>query len=188
MEALFISAQFLKTGNHRRLTEQEHMRTAFRRARSQRQQGLQRRLIELLGIIDQQVDFLPGQCQLHHLRQDGAYICTGNVQGLRHLLQDAGSIAGPARRNHDTLHRLLVGARHQCLAQQGLAAALRPGDHQQQLAVTGKVMQLPQHRLALRRKKLEARNPWGKGVVVELEVTEERLVGMQTSHRDLINL
>ena len=47
---------------------------------------------------------------------------------------------------------------------------------------------MTQHGLALGRKKLETRHPWRKRVVVELEVTEKRLVGMQTSHRDLINL
>jgi hypothetical protein len=49
-------------------------------------------------------------------------------------------------------------------------------------------MQLPQHWLALGGEKLETRHSWRKRVVVELEVTEKRLVGMQTCHRDFINL
>ena len=34
----------------------------------------------LLGVINQQVDFLPGQRQLHHLGQDRAYIRTGKLK------------------------------------------------------------------------------------------------------------
>ena len=41
---------------------------------------------------------------------------------------------------------------------------------------------------ALCREKLETRHPRGERVMGQLEVTEERHVGMQTSHRDLINL
>ena len=125
---------------------------------------------------------------MHHLLEDRVDFRPGHVQGLCHLAQNTCRIARTARRHHHALNGLLVGAGHQCLAQQGLAAAFRAGHHQQQLAVTGEVVQLPQHGLALCREKLETRHPRGERVMGQLEVTEERLVGMQTSHRDLINL
>ncbi|MNC38579.1 hypothetical protein D3C75_871920 [compost metagenome] len=112
----------------------------------------------------------------------------GNTQRLGDLAENAGGIAGATRGNHHALHRLFVGAGNQCLAQQGLAAALRAGYHQQQLAVTGQVVQLAKHRLALGREEFETRHPCSEGVVVQLVMAEKGLVGMQTSHRTLINL
>jgi hypothetical protein len=49
-------------------------------------------------------------------------------------------------------------------------------------------MQLAQYRLALGWKEFEARDPWCKRVMTQLKMAEESLVGMQTSHRNLINL
>ena len=89
----------------------------------------------------------------------------GDVQRLGDLAQHTSRIAGTTRGNHHALHRLLVGARHQRLAQQGLAAALGAGDHQQQLAVAGQVVQLPEHRLALGGEEFEARHPGSERVV-----------------------
>ncbi|MCY1412981.1 hypothetical protein D9M71_284030 [compost metagenome] len=140
----------------------------------------------MFRVIDQQIDFLPGQCQLHHLIENVLNIRAGHVQRLGNLRQYVGSIGRTARRNHHTLHRLLVGAGYQRLAQQGLATAIGAGHHQQQLAVTSQMVQLPQHRLALGREKLEARHPRGKGVVVQLVMAEKGLIGVQTIHRTLL--
>jgi hypothetical protein len=164
------------------------VRAAFRCASPQRHQRFERGFVELLGIIHQQIDFLTGERQLHHLSQDRTDLGLGNVQRLSDLTQDTSRIAGATRGNHHALHRLFVCTGYQSLAQQGLATALRAGDHQQQLAVARQVVQLPQHRFALGREEFEARHPWSKGVMVQLVMAEEGLVGMQTSHRDLINL
>jgi hypothetical protein len=188
VEAFFLELQSLKLSDHRGLAEQEHMRTAFRRTRAQGHQGFKRGLVELLGIIDQQIDFLPSQSKLHHLFQNCPDLSLGNVQCLGNLAQHASRITRTTGGNHHALHGLLVGTGHQGLAQQGLATAMRTCDHQQQLAVTRQMVQLPQHRLALGREKLEARDPWSKRVMTQLVVAEESLVGMQTSHRVLINL
>ncbi|MNI11562.1 hypothetical protein D3C73_647110 [compost metagenome] len=142
----------------------------------------------MLGIIHQQIDFLTGKRQLHHLRQNRVDLGLGNVQRLGDLAQHASRIAGTTGRNHHALHRLFIGAGHQCLTQQGLATAMRASNHQQQLAVTRQMVQLPQHGFALGREKLEARNPRSKRVMIQLVMAEESLVGMQTSHRVLINL
>ncbi len=186
--ALQVGTHLIETIEQRWLSEQEYMRTPFRRSRSKTQQRFERRIAKLFRIVNQQVDFLTGQPELHDLRQDRLHFSLGDAQRLRDLLQHARSIAGTARRNHDTLHRLLVGTRHQRLAQQGLAAALRPGDRQQQLAVARQMMKLTQHRLALGRKEFEARYPRRKGVMTQLIMAEEGLVGMQTSHGVSVNL
>ncbi|MNQ80714.1 hypothetical protein D3C85_957060 [compost metagenome] len=107
---------------------------------------------------------------MHHLLEDRTDFSLRDFQRLGHLTQHTGRITGTAGGDHHALYRLLVGAGHQGLAQQGLAAALRPGDHQQQLAVTGQVMQLSQHGLALGREEFEPWNPWSKGVMVQLVV------------------
>ncbi len=124
VETLFLQAQLLQLSDQRGLTEQEHMRTAFRRTGGQGHQGFERGLVELLGVIHQQIDFLTGQRQLHHLRQNRADLGLGNVQRLGNLPQDASRIAGATGGNHHALHGLFVGAGHQGLAQQRLAAAL----------------------------------------------------------------
>ena len=186
VEQLLLTTDLLQIGDQRRLTEQEHMRATFRRARRERQQRFEGGFVELLGVIYQQVDFLAGQAQLHHLLENRVRLGVGDVQRLRYLAQYAGRITGTAGRYHHALHRLFVGAGHQRLAQQGLAAAQRAGDHQQQLAVAREVMQLPQYRLALGGEEFETRHPWSKGVVAQVVMAEERLVGMQTSHRVLL--
>ncbi|VVM59788.1 hypothetical protein PS645_01201 [Pseudomonas fluorescens] len=188
VKALFLQAQRLQLSDQRRLTKKEHMRAALRRTSGQLHQRFQRGFVELLGVIHQQIDLLPGQCQLNHLSQDRANLCMSDIQGLRYLAQYAGRITGATGRHHHALHRLFVGTGHQRLTQQSLAAAVRTGYHQQQLAVASQVMQLPQYRLALGREEFEARYPWSERVVTQLEMAEESLVGMQTSHRDLINL
>jgi hypothetical protein len=50
------------------------------------------------------------------------------------------------------------------------------------------MMQLPQHGLALRREEFEAGNPRCEGIMTQLVMTEEGLIGVQTSHGFLINL
>ncbi|MCY1442731.1 hypothetical protein D9M71_591120 [compost metagenome] len=164
------------------------MRTPFRSARRQLQQGLECRLVKLFRIVHQQIDFLTGQGQLHHLGEQLGDFRLRHAQGLGDLAQHAGSITGASGRYHHALHRLLVGAGNQGLAQQGLAAAVRAGYHQQQLAIAGQVMQLAQHRLALGREEFETRHPRSEGVMVQLVMAEKGLVGVQTSHRTLINL
>ncbi|MNQ23254.1 hypothetical protein D3C85_364150 [compost metagenome] len=188
VKTLFLKVQGIKLSDQRRLAEQEHMGSPFRRTSSQGHQGFERRFVELLGIIHQQIDFLTGKRKLHHLTQDRVDLGVGHVQRLGDLTQDARRITGTTGGNHHTLYRLLIGAGHQGLAQQSLATALRASDHQQQLAITRQVMQLPQHGFALGREKFEARHPWSKRVMTQLVMAEESLVGMQTSHRVLINL
>ena len=136
----------------------------------------------MFRIVHQQVHFLPGECQLHHLGQDRLHLRLGHVQVLRDLAQYTGSIAGTTGGHHDALHRLLVGAGHQRLAQQGLAATLRAGDDQHQLAVASQVVQLAEHRLALGREKLEAGHPRCERIVAQLVMVEKGLIGMQTGH------
>ncbi|MCY1427437.1 hypothetical protein D9M71_432830 [compost metagenome] len=188
VESLFLEMQSLKLSDQRGLAEQEHMRATFRRTGRQDHQNFKAGLIELFGIIDQQIDFLAGERKLHHLGQDSVGIRLGDIQRLGHLTQHTGRIAGATGGHHHTLYRLLVGAGDQGLTQQGLATALGTGDHQQQLTVAGQVMQLSQHGFALGREKFEARHPWSKRVMTQLVMAEESLVGMQTSHRVLINL
>ncbi|CRM88788.1 hypothetical protein [Pseudomonas sp. 22 E 5] len=165
VEQLLVTADLLELGDQRRLTKQEHVRATFRRAGCQRQQRFQGGFVELLGVIHQQVDFLAGQAQLHHLLEDRIRLGSGHVQRLGDLAQHACGITGTTGRYHYTLYRLFVGAGHQGLAQQGLAAAQRAGHDQQQLAVAREVVQLAKHRLALGREKFEARHPWSKRVV-----------------------
>ncbi|MNO35104.1 hypothetical protein D3C76_251510 [compost metagenome] len=165
VETLFLKVQSLELSDQRRFTEQEHMRATFRCAGTQRHQRFESGLVELLSVVHQQIDFLAGQCELHHLIQNRANFGLSDVQRLRHLAQHTGSITGATGGNHHALHRLLVGAGDQRLTQQRLAAALRAGDHQQQLAVTRQMMQLTQHRFALSREELEARYAWRERVV-----------------------
>ncbi|MCY1495639.1 hypothetical protein D9M68_295440 [compost metagenome] len=182
VKALFTLGQQFQTRQQRRLPEQEDVRPRLGITGSQGQQRVERRIVELLGVIDQQVDLLARQRQLHDLRLEPTHIRLRAVQPLRHLAQHPAGISSPTRRDHHTLHRLLVGAGHQRLAQQGLATALRPGDHQQQLAVARQMVELAKHRLALGGEELEARHPRGERIVAELVMAEERLVGMQTGH------
>ncbi len=186
--ALQVGTHLIETIEQRWLSEQEYMRTPFRRSRSKTQQRFERRIAQLFRVVNQQVDFLAGQPELHDLRQDRLHFSLGNAQRLGNLLQHTCRIASAACRNHNALHRLLVGACYQRLTQQGLAAALRPGHCQQQLAVTRQMMKLTQYRLALGRKEFEARYPRCKGVMTQLIMAEEGLVGMQTSHGFSVNL
>ncbi|MND57331.1 hypothetical protein D3C81_881790 [compost metagenome] len=188
METLQVSIERFQLGDQRWLAEQKYMRTPFRCTRRQLQQGLECRLVELFRIVHQQINFLPSQRQLHDLGQQLGDFRLSHTQRLSHLAKYAGRITGTAGRNHDTLYRLLIGAGHQCLAQQGLAAALRAGHHQQQLAITRQVVQLPKHRLALGWEEFETRHPCSEGVMVQLVMAEKGLVGVQTSHRTPINL
>ncbi len=182
VEAFFLDIQLIEPCNQRWLTEQEYMRTPFGNACRQFQQRLECRLVQLFRIVHQQIHFLASQGQLHHLGQDALDLRLGHIQVLRNLAEDTGSIAGTAGRNHDALHRLLVGAGRQRLAQQGLAAAQRPGDHQHQVAVASQVVQLCQNRLALGGEELEARYAWCERVVAQLVMVEKGLIGVQTGH------
>jgi hypothetical protein len=47
---------------------------------------------------------------------------------------------------------------------------------------------LPQHGLALGREEFEAGDPRGEWVMTQLVMTEEGLIGVQTSHGFIINL
>ncbi|MCY1415411.1 hypothetical protein D9M71_308910 [compost metagenome] len=116
VETFFLDIELIQPGNQRWLTEQKHVRTPFRNPRRQLQQRLECRLVELFRIVHQQIHFLPGQCQLHHLRQDRLHLGLGHTQLLRDLREHTGGVAGAAGRHHHTLHSLLVGAGHQGLA------------------------------------------------------------------------
>ncbi|MOA18560.1 hypothetical protein D3C78_1388870 [compost metagenome] len=140
------------------------------------------RLVELFRIVHQQIHFLAGQCQLHHLGQDRLHFGLGHIQALRDLAEYAGGIAGTTGGHHHALHRLLVGTGHQGLAQQGLAAAQRAGDNQHQLAVARQVVQLAEHGLALGREELEAGHAGRERIVAQLVMVEKGLIGMQTGH------
>ena len=182
--ALFAARQRLQSSQQFMLGKQEDMRTPFIAPRREHQQILQRDIIQLIRIIDQQVNLLTSQRQLSDLRQNRANISLGNGQALRYLTQQR-LAARHALSNHDALHRLLVGTGNQGLTQQRLAATLRPDYSQQQLTVARKVMQLPQHGLALCRKELEAWNARRKGVVTELVMGQKSFVSMQTGHESL---
>ena len=182
--ALFAARQRLQSSQQFMLGKQEDMRTPFIAPRREHQQILQRDIIQLIRIIDQQVNLLTSQRQLSDLRQNRANISLGNGQALRYLTQQR-LAARHALSNHDALHRLLVGTGNQGLTQQRLAATLRPDYRQQQLTVARKVMQLPQHGLALCRKELEAWNARRKGVVAELVMGQKSFVSMQTGHESL---
>ncbi len=182
VETLFAIHKSFQPRQQGLFTEQEDMWSAFRAAFRESQQGLHRCTRQPLGIIDQQVDFLPGQCQLDNLRHDRVEVGTRATERLGDLLQDEIRIHGGLRRDHHALDRLLVAARNQRLTHQGLAAPFRPCDHQQQLAVTSEVMQLPQHRLALGREKLETGHASSKGVMTEPVMAQERIVSRQTGH------
>ena len=154
----------------------------------QRKQCLQGGVIQQLGVINQQIDLLPGQRKLRYLSQDRTQVRLSNAQTLSNLPQYRRRIdATAARRNNHTLHGLLVGTGHQSLAQQGLTTAPWTRDSQQQLAVTRQMVQLPQNRLALCREKLEARHARSKRIVTELIVAEESLIGMQVGHQTAIS-
>ncbi len=77
---------------------------------------------------------------------------------------------------------MFVGAGDQRLAQQRFTAAVRACDYKQQLAIARQVMKLTEHGFALSREELEARYPRCKGVMTQLVMAEEGLVGVQTSH------
>ncbi|MCY1378055.1 hypothetical protein D9M69_656590 [compost metagenome] len=70
MEALLTVGQQLEARNQLRLGKQKHMRTSLAVARRQSQQAGQRRIAQLFGIVDQQVNVLASQGQLPDLRQN----------------------------------------------------------------------------------------------------------------------
>ncbi len=93
MEALFLRLLLFQAGNHRRLAKQKDVWTTFRRACRQCQQGFDRGIIQLFSVVHQQIDFLAGQRQLHHLRQDRADIGLSHIQCLGDLAQHANRLA-----------------------------------------------------------------------------------------------
>ena len=131
METLLPISQKLQPRQDIALGKQEDVRTTIGIASRQREQRIERRIGQLFGIVDQQIHLLPGQRQLRHLRENAAHVHLLHAQPLGHLAQHATDVTGAARGNHHRLHRLLVGAGHQRLAQQRLAAAMRPGHYQQ---------------------------------------------------------
>src|SRR5690606_32922616 len=182
--ALLTIRQSLQSSQQLMLSEQKNMWPPFAAPCGEHQQILQRDIIQLLRIIDQQVYLLPRQRQLPNLRQNRAHVGLSDGQTLRDLSQQSLATGGTLR-NDDALHRLLIGTGDQRLTQQRLAAALRADYRQQKLAVACKVMQLPQHRLTLRRKELEAGHARRKRVVAELVMGQESFVSMQTGHESL---
>ena len=166
------------------LGKQKDMWAPFGISRSKCQDAFQCRVIQLISIVDQQIDLLPGQRQLPYLRQNRTHIGLSNGQSLSDLAQQ-GLATGDTLRNDNALHRLLVGTGDQRLTQQGLATAFRADYRQQQLAVTRQVMQLTQHRFSLRWKELKSGHSWRKGVVTELVMRQESFVSMQTGHGSL---
>ena len=184
MVTLLAIRQRLQTRQESPLGKQENVRTPVGIASSKLQNAFQGSVIQLIGIIDEQINLLPGQRQLCNLRQYRAHVGLSDCQSLSHLTQQRVS-RGRTLCNDDALHGLLVGTGNQRLTQQGLATALRADHNQQQLTVTRKMMQLPKHRLALRREKLETRYSWRKGVVTELVMRQESFVSMQTGHGSL---
>ena len=60
MKTLSTIGKQLKASNQAVLGKQEDMRSPLGIAGSQRQHRLQARIIQLLGIINQQIDFLAG--------------------------------------------------------------------------------------------------------------------------------
>ena len=184
MITLLATSQRLQARQQILLGKQKDMRTPLGIARRKRQDAFQRCIIQLISVVDQQINLLPGQRQLPYLRQNRTHIGLSNGQTLSNLAQQR-LATGNALRNDNTLHRLLVGAGNQCLTQQRLATAFRADHGEQQLTVTREVMQLPQHWLALRREELEARHSWRKGVVAELVMRQESFVSMQTGHGSL---
>ncbi len=137
--ALFAARQSFQPSQQFVLGKQKDVRTPFVAPCSEYQQILQRNIIQLIRIIDQQVNLLTGQRQLSNLSQDRAHISLSDGQALRHLAQQRLAIRDTLR-NDDALHRLLVGTRNQRLTQQRLAATFRPHHRQQELAVARKVM------------------------------------------------
>ena len=126
---------------------------------------------------------------MRHLSQDGAKIRLSNSQPLSDLAQRGRRIdAATASCNHHALHRLLVGTGYQRLAQQGFSTTARPRYGEQQLAVTGQVVQLPKHRLALSGKELEPRNTGRERVMAEAIVSQKRVVRGQTVHGNFLTL
>ena len=85
--AFFAFAQGFKSPGQRRLAKQKDVRACFRCPRSQTQQGLHRSASQALGIIHQQIDFLPRQSQLDYLRHDAIEIGVLTVECLSDLRQ-----------------------------------------------------------------------------------------------------
>ncbi len=182
--ALLTTGQRLQPAQQVLLGEEKHMRPPLTIALGQCQHAFQRGIVKLVGIIDEQVDLLTGQGQLPHLCQNRAYIRLSDRKPLGYLTQQRIATRHTLG-DHHTLHRLLVGAGDQRLAQQGLAATLRTDYRQQQLAVARQMMQLPQNRLALGGEELETGNTRRERVVTELVMRQESFISMQTGHGSL---
>ena len=184
MITLLATCQGFQARQQILLGKQKDVRAPLGITCCKRQDAFQRSVIQLISVVDQQINLLPGQRQLPYLRQNRTHIGLGYGQPLSHLAQQRLATSDTLR-NDNALHRLLVGTGNQCLTQQRLATAFRADHSEQQLAVTREVMQLPQHWLALRREELEARHSWRKGVVAELVMRQESFVSMQTGHGSL---
>ena len=102
----------LKTRQQLRLGKQENMWPPLGIAACQAQQTGQRGVTEILGIINQHIDFLPSQRQLPDLSQNRRQLWALHLQALSNLTQNARRIRSALRRNHNTLHSLLVSARN----------------------------------------------------------------------------
>ena len=184
MEALLlvIVAQRRQSLGGLRLAEQEHVGAAFLGPLGEHQQFGQRLAVQQLGVVHQQEHRLAGLRQLLDMPLDGGRIGGGQSEHLGNLQQQGLGAAAGAGVEHHRQHRLLVAGGDQRLAQQGLAAAQRAAHQQQQLAVAGQVQQLGEQRLALRRKELEVGHPRGEGVMAELVVAEEHVLGVKVAH------
>ena len=120
-------AQRLKTGDQSIQPEEKHVRPCFGVAVGEPHEGFDRRPCETVCIIDQQINFLPGNGELDNLRHDRLEVGDRGAHGLSNLLKQRTGIQRPRRSDHHALYRLLVAAGDERLAKQRLAAPLRPG-------------------------------------------------------------
>jgi len=111
---LLATCQRLQARQQILLGKQKDVRTPLGITCCKRQNAFQCRVIQLISVVDQQIDLLPGQRQLPYLRQNRTHIGLSNGQPLSDLTQQR-LATGDALRNDNALHRLLVGTGHQCL-------------------------------------------------------------------------
>jgi len=113
---LLATCQRLQARQQILLGKQKDMWAPFGISRSKRQDAFQCRVIQLISIVDQQINLLPGQRQLPYLRQNRTHIGLSNGQPLSDLAQQRLATSDTLR-NDNALHRLLVGTGDQRLTQ-----------------------------------------------------------------------
>src|SRR3990167_3020396 len=102
MKTLFACRHLLETRENPRLSKQEYMRATLRIACSKTQQTAQRSITEVLRIIDQDIDFLPGKRQLANLSQNRRQVATLHLQALGEQTQHTGRIGRALGGHHNT--------------------------------------------------------------------------------------